>query len=437
MWAVQRRVPDCRRDARGVVSQAPRARPLTTDPQEDIACSADCSPPRIEVSAHCDLPCGVYDPAQARIEAESIKGDHRQGRRQRRPRLPHPRDPHQGAALRAGQAPPVGAVDRLLQAPALREVPAAAHARQRGHQAGRRLAAPRASSTPARPTSCSPRSTRSRRSSGRPRRAERRSLARPTQARPDRPGPVEVSGNRERGPTAVRAVLTRDRSFTPRGEIRVSRGFEVSGLPGVGTRHDDLGAGRGSASRAVRREETARLLKEAAEADGQAASDQHRPGHRPQHRRRPRDRPPLPQPLGPGRGPRAGRLHGAGPGGPEVRRLPGPRLPDLRRADHLRRDQAALPRPRLDDPAAAPGPGDPVQGDPRLPPRRGAAARRRRRPSIAEQLDLPEADVAEALQAEGCFTPGLARRPGDRGRPGRDRPAHRRGRPTSAPSRPG
>ena len=29
--------------------------------------------PAIEVSAHCDLPCGVYDPAQARIEAESIK----------------------------------------------------------------------------------------------------------------------------------------------------------------------------------------------------------------------------------------------------------------------------------------------------------------------------------------------------------------------------
>jgi nickel superoxide dismutase len=30
--------------------------------------------PTIDVSAHCDLPCGVYDPAQARIEAESIKG---------------------------------------------------------------------------------------------------------------------------------------------------------------------------------------------------------------------------------------------------------------------------------------------------------------------------------------------------------------------------
>ncbi|MGL5829688.1 MAG: superoxide dismutase, Ni [Angustibacter sp.] len=27
----------------------------------------------IEVSAHCDLPCGVYDPAQAKIEAESVK----------------------------------------------------------------------------------------------------------------------------------------------------------------------------------------------------------------------------------------------------------------------------------------------------------------------------------------------------------------------------
>ena len=29
--------------------------------------------PRTTVSAHCDLPCGVYDPAQARIEAESVK----------------------------------------------------------------------------------------------------------------------------------------------------------------------------------------------------------------------------------------------------------------------------------------------------------------------------------------------------------------------------
>ncbi len=29
--------------------------------------------PRATVYAHCDLPCGVYDPAQARIEAESVR----------------------------------------------------------------------------------------------------------------------------------------------------------------------------------------------------------------------------------------------------------------------------------------------------------------------------------------------------------------------------
>ena len=30
--------------------------------------------PPEQVHAHCDLPCGVYDPAQARIEAESVLG---------------------------------------------------------------------------------------------------------------------------------------------------------------------------------------------------------------------------------------------------------------------------------------------------------------------------------------------------------------------------
>ena len=28
--------------------------------------------PRVTAHAHCDLPCGVYDPEQARIEAESV-----------------------------------------------------------------------------------------------------------------------------------------------------------------------------------------------------------------------------------------------------------------------------------------------------------------------------------------------------------------------------
>jgi nickel superoxide dismutase len=27
----------------------------------------------VQVSAHCDLPCGIYDPAQAKLEAESVK----------------------------------------------------------------------------------------------------------------------------------------------------------------------------------------------------------------------------------------------------------------------------------------------------------------------------------------------------------------------------
>jgi nickel superoxide dismutase len=35
---------------------------------------ADQRTPPAPVYAHCDLPCGVYDPAQARIEAESVKG---------------------------------------------------------------------------------------------------------------------------------------------------------------------------------------------------------------------------------------------------------------------------------------------------------------------------------------------------------------------------
>ena len=29
--------------------------------------------PRTVAHAHCDLPCGVYDPAQAKLEAESVK----------------------------------------------------------------------------------------------------------------------------------------------------------------------------------------------------------------------------------------------------------------------------------------------------------------------------------------------------------------------------
>ena len=53
---------------RGVVSQ-----PTLPFDDERTRMFARLFAPTIEVSAHCDLPCGVYDPAQARIEAESIK----------------------------------------------------------------------------------------------------------------------------------------------------------------------------------------------------------------------------------------------------------------------------------------------------------------------------------------------------------------------------
>lgn len=81
--------------------------------------------PKVKVSAHCDLPCGVYDPAQARIEAESVKAVQE--------KMAANDDAHFQARAtvikeqRAGsrQAPRVGALERLLQAAALREVPRA------------------------------------------------------------------------------------------------------------------------------------------------------------------------------------------------------------------------------------------------------------------------------------------------------------------------
>jgi nickel superoxide dismutase len=50
--------------------------PLPNDPtrEKDIMrLLARALAPKVTAFAHCDLPCGVYDPAQARIEAESVK----------------------------------------------------------------------------------------------------------------------------------------------------------------------------------------------------------------------------------------------------------------------------------------------------------------------------------------------------------------------------
>ena len=90
----------------------------------------------IEVSAHCDLPRGVYDPAQARIEAESIKAIDK--------KVADSDDPDfrvRAAIIKEQRSELVKhhlcAVDRLLQAATLREVPRAALPHQRGDQARR------------------------------------------------------------------------------------------------------------------------------------------------------------------------------------------------------------------------------------------------------------------------------------------------------------
>jgi nickel superoxide dismutase len=41
--------------------------------RQSLALVARFLTPSTVASAHCDLPCGVYDPAQARIEAQSVK----------------------------------------------------------------------------------------------------------------------------------------------------------------------------------------------------------------------------------------------------------------------------------------------------------------------------------------------------------------------------
>ena len=130
--------------------------------------------PTVEVSAHCDLPCGVYDPAQARIEAESIKAiiakvadnddpDFRTRailiKEQRSELVKH----HLWVLWTDYFKPP-----HFEKYPQLHTLVNEATKLAGG------VAAPRPCSTPRSPTSCSPRSTRSRRSSGRRRRPDHR-----------------------------------------------------------------------------------------------------------------------------------------------------------------------------------------------------------------------------------------------------------------------
>jgi len=56
-----------------VVPSQPSSRLLTVSDMKGPTMLHRILRPRLNAYAHCDLPCGVYDPAQARIEAESVK----------------------------------------------------------------------------------------------------------------------------------------------------------------------------------------------------------------------------------------------------------------------------------------------------------------------------------------------------------------------------
>ena len=131
--------------------------------------------PKAVAYAHCDLPCGVYDPAQARIEAESVKAideKYQQNtdpefrtraliiKEQRSELVKH----HLWVLWTDYFKPPH--FEKYPQLHTLfneaTKLAGGARRHQVQHRPGRR------------PTSCWPRSTRSTRSSGRPSRADAR-----------------------------------------------------------------------------------------------------------------------------------------------------------------------------------------------------------------------------------------------------------------------
>ena len=129
--------------------------------------------PRTVASAHCDLPCGVYDPAQARIEAESIKAISEKYQASDDPEFRTRACSSRSSgpswsSTTSGSCGPTTSRRRTS-----RSTPSCT-ALQRGHQAGRRRWREGRRWTRRSPTGSSGRSRRSRRSSGRPSRADRR-----------------------------------------------------------------------------------------------------------------------------------------------------------------------------------------------------------------------------------------------------------------------
>ena len=78
----------------------------------------------------------VYDPSQAKLEAESVKACIVKFNDSDDP-VSESAPAHQGATVQPGQGASVGAVDRLLQAPDVRGLSPASRPIQRGDQVGR------------------------------------------------------------------------------------------------------------------------------------------------------------------------------------------------------------------------------------------------------------------------------------------------------------
>ncbi|MDQ0809222.1 hypothetical protein QFZ63_000936 [Streptomyces sp. B3I7] len=173
-----------------------------------------------------------------------------------------------------------------------------------------------------------------------------------------------------------------------------------------------------------------------------------RGGHSPARALRPPGRRQVPQchRRGPGR-PGPDRLPRTGQGRRRLRPRPRSRLPRLRDADRLRRDQTPSARPERAVAAAAPGAGGPRPGGTR-PPGAGAAVRRAGpdgRGDRARQRADPRGGHRGAAVGDGVSA-ALARRPGPGragrralcgGHPGRPRSGPRHGRgPADAGERP-
>ena len=128
--------------------------------------------PKSVAHAHCDLPCGVYDPAQAMIEAQSVKA------------IAEKYAANEDPAFRARAMFIKEQRSELVKhhlwvlwtdyfkAPHFEKYPQLNTLFNEATKLAGAAAAPRARSTSRRPTSCWPRSRRSPRSSGRPSRAD-------------------------------------------------------------------------------------------------------------------------------------------------------------------------------------------------------------------------------------------------------------------------